>query len=589
MKTYIIAEIASAHEGDFDLAKKLISSASDTEADGIKFQVYNADELAVKSYRWYDTYKRLSFTKEQWGKLIDHARLLGLDVWVDPYDRWGLEIVNTFFEKIKGVKIPPAILSDYELVYDILKLDCRKLVGIGGFSIKQIKILLEQLHIYKDNKVILLCGFQKYPTKVEDSNLERISVVKKEFGMKVGYADHVDGESELAKVMPCLAVMKGAEVIEKHMTINRGAKGLDYYSSLNPDIFRDMVRMIREVEEAIGDGMVNSVEMGYLKDATKIVAKQDISRGKILTKNDIQFKRTDDVGLFPYQCSELIGRVVTSDIAIGRCIDLNNTRKPKICVLIAVRMKSRRLPNKALLDLEGYTAIEREVNNLKPSKYIDEVILATSTNEEDTPIVELAKEKGINYFRGDEDNVIGRFLGAAKQFNADIVVRATGDCPLVSYEIVDYLVEEHLKCGVDYTGIEIDDIPVGTFVEVITYNALDKLSKQDIDLNYSEYMTWYFRNNSQFFTVNICPVPLEYVSTYRLTIDFQEDLDLMRKIYNDLGKGDSAIPISKTISYLDENPGIANINKNETVRWKTDKKLIEKLDRVTKIKRGIKK
>ena len=584
MNTYIIVEIASTHEGDFDLAEKLISSASDTEADGIKFQVYNADELAVKSYRWYDTYKKLSFTKEQWGKLIDYATLLGLDVWVDPYDRWGLEIVNTFFEKIKGVKTPSTILSDYELVHDILKLECKKLVGVGGFSIKQIITLFEQLHFYKYNNIILLCGFQKYPTKVEDSNLERISVVKKEFGMKVGYADHVDGGSELAKVMPCLAIMKGAEVIEKHMTINRGAKGLDYYSSLNPDIFRDMVRMIRESEEAIGDGMVNSVEMDYLKDATKIVAKQDISSGKILTKNNIHFRRTDDVGLLPYQYSELVGRIATSDIVTDRCIDLNNTRKPKICVLIAVRMKSKRLPNKALLELEGYTAIERMVNNLKPSKYIDEVILATSTNEEDTPIVELAKEKGINYFRGDEDNVISRFLGAAKQFNADIVIRATGDCPLVSYEVVDYLVEEHLKCGADYTGIEIDDSPVGTFVEVITYDALDKFSKQDIDLNYSEYMTWYFRNNSQFFTVNICPVPPEYISTHRLTLDYQEDLELIRKIYKDLGKGNGAIPLSKTISYLDENPEIANINKNATLRWKTDKKLIEKLNRVTKIK-----
>ena len=180
-------------------------------------------------------------------------------------------------------------------------------------------------------------------------------------------------------------------------------------------------------------------------------------------------------------------------------------------------------------------------------------------------------------------------MGAAKQFDADIVIRATGDCPLVSYEIVDYLVEEHLKCGVDYTGIEIDNIPVGTFVEVITYDALDKLSKQNISLNYSEYMTWYFRNNSQFFTVNICPVPPEYTSTYRLTLDYQEDLELIRKIYMDLGKGNSAIPISKTISYLDENPEIANINKNATLRWKTDKKLIEKLDRVTKIRGMIKK
>lgn len=581
MNTYIIAEIASAHEGDFDLAKKLISLASETGTDGIKFQIYHPDELAVKSYRWYDTYKKVCYTEKQWKELIDYAVKLGLDVWIEPYDRWGLKIVKTL-ENIKGVKIPSLIFSDHELVQSILNLKCKKLIGIGGYSIKQIKDFLKHLNV--GNDVVLLCGFQKYPTKIDDLNLERIKSVKDELGMPVGYADHIAGGSEYAKIIPCLSIMKGAELIEKHLTDDRSKKGLDYYSSLNPEEFRDMVGMIRNVEKAVGSGVIKDEEREYLKDSTKIVAKHDISMGKILTKNDIQFKRTDDVGLFPYQYSELIGRIVTSDIVIDRCIDFNNTKKPKICVLIAVRMKAKRLPNKTLLDLEGYTVTERMVNNLKPSKYIDEVILATSTNEEDTPIVELAKEKGIKYFRGDEDNVIGRFLGAAKQFNADIIIRATGDCPLVSYEIVDYLVEEHLKCGVDYTGIEIDDIPVGTFVEVITYDALDKLSKQDIDLNYSEYMTWYFRNNTQFFTVNICPVPLEYISTYRLTLDYQEDLEMIRKIYKDLGEGNSAISISKTISYLNEHPEIANINKNAILRWKTDIKLIEKLNRVTKIR-----
>ena len=102
-------------------------------------------------------------------------------------------------------------------------------------------------------------------------------------------------------------------------------------------------------------------------------------------------------------------------------------KEQKICALIAVRMKSKRLPKKALVDIDGYTAIERVVNNLKPSKYIDEIILATTTNKEDDAIEELAKKRGLLFFRGNEDNVVKRFIDAAEKFNADIVVRVTGD------------------------------------------------------------------------------------------------------------------------------------------------------------------
>lgn len=262
-------------------------------------------------------------------------------------------------------------------------------------------------------------------------------------------------------------------------------------------------------------------------------------------------------------------------------------KKPKICALIQVRMKSKRLPKKALVDIEGYTAIERVVNNLKPSKYIDEIILATSTNKEDDPIEELAKNKGLPFFRGDEDNVVKRFINAAERFNADIVVRVTGDCPLVSYEIADYLIENHLKKGADYTGNNIDEAPIGTSSEVFNLSALKKLTSVNINLNYSEYMTFYFRNNPEFFSIDIVPCSKKYCRpNYRMTLDYPDDLEFFRVIFKKFQPGSGAIPLAKTIAFLDKHPEVVAINKNSPLKWKSDQKLMKKLENVTKIKNG---
>ncbi|MBI3307888.1 MAG: NTP transferase domain-containing protein [Candidatus Melainabacteria bacterium] len=182
------------------------------------------------------------------------------------------------------------------------------------------------------------------------------------------------------------------------------------------------------------------------------------------------------------------------------------TKKYNIAAFIQVRMASKRLPGKALCDINGLTAIERVVNNLKPSKYINNIVIVTAKGKENDPIADIAEKKGINYFRGDEVNVVQRFIGAAKKFNTDIVARVTGDCPLISFEITDYLIENHLESEVDYTGIEIDSVPIGTFSEIINFSALQKLTDIDVDLSYGEYMTFYFRNNPEYFSINILPV-----------------------------------------------------------------------------------
>lgn len=110
-----------------------------------------------------------------------------------------------------------------------------------------------------------------------------------------------------------------------------------------------------------------------------------------------------------------------------------------------------------MINIEGYTAIEKVVNNLKPLKYIDEIILATSANIQDDSIENIANRKNILFFRVDENDVVKRFIDVTKKFSADIVVRVTGDCLLVSFEMALYLINSHLEKGADYSGIETDE------------------------------------------------------------------------------------------------------------------------------------
>jgi len=264
--------------------------------------------------------------------------------------------------------------------------------------------------------------------------------------------------------------------------------------------------------------------------------------------------------------------------------DLLMKGKRKIAAIIAVRMDSKRLPKKAIADIEGCTAIERVVNNLKPSEYIDDIIIATSTNKENDQIEDLALRSGISIFRGDERNVVKRYIDAAEKFNANTIVRVTGDCPLVSYEIADNLIVKHLEKRAEFTTMEPNGPPIGTLSEIIELSALKKLMHKNIDLSYSEYMSFYFKCNPSIFSINVVVCPLEFTGPeFRLTLDYPEDLDLLRCIFKNFNSGKEAIPLAKTLSYLMENPEVAKINKNMPIKWRDDVKLVQKLKNVSRI------
>ena len=263
-----------------------------------------------------------------------------------------------------------------------------------------------------------------------------------------------------------------------------------------------------------------------------------------------------------------------------------NNKKQRVCALVAVRMESKRLPNKAFLDLGGHTILERVVINLKASEYIDEVIIATTNEKQDDPIEEFSIDKKISFYRGSKENVLERYWNAAKLYEADIVVRATGDNPFVCYEIVDLLIRNHVSRNSDFTMVEKEKLPMGVATEIISKKSLDFLLSQKMNFSFSEYMTFYFINNPKFFDICVIPAPVKFRShnpRARLTIDYPEDYELAKFIVKSINPRNTSIKLENILRLISNNPEIIYINQGLGVKWLDQKKLVDRISLNTKI------
>ena len=152
-----------------------------------------------------------------------------------------------------------------------------------------------------------------------------------------------------------------------------------------------------------------------------------------------------------------------------------NEKKIKIIALISARYNSRRLPGKALISYNKKNAIDRIIENLKNSKYINKIIVATSNHKSDDKIIRYCKKRGYNYSKGSRFNLFKRFIDAAQKYSPKIIVRVTGDNPFTSYEITDFMIKKHIKKKADFTFMNKEKLPVGVCPEIIDFFSIKKM------------------------------------------------------------------------------------------------------------------
>lgn len=582
-KIKVIAEIANAHQGDIGILHSLVKAAAGSGADAVKFQWFKYDRLATEDYSFYKSYQEMFITESEWEKTLCLARSLGLEIWVDIFDDWGLELAHQFVSEINGVKIPSTVIQSDNIVKGVFLLKKSVLLGVGGWYEQELDQFISGLDKKYLTKLILMHGFQGYPTKTEHANLIRIHHLKKHYGLKAGFADHEDASKQLAIDLPVYALFAGADLIEKHITLDRSKKGYDYYSSLEPPEFSSMVSKLREAETAIGTIDISETERNYLKDTLRVVARNNIEKGEILTSDKIINKRCPvEKALMPLKLKEKLPGVASKKIQKNQPITLEAIEKPKITIGVICRLKSTRLAKKALLPINGVSSIERCLLNCLAVPNVSQVVLATSCLMEDDTLEQCTMDGRVKVIRGDPDNVAVRLTRVAYETGANIILRVTGDCPAVSPEILDILIQNHLQSGRDLTIPTSDGYAIGTAGDVYTVESLERLLKQNKPLMYTEYLSFYYTNNPVFFSVNAIELPAEFrYPQWRLTLDEQKDLELFEKIYSDLNIQKEPLYFSKLRDYLLDNPLVAKINANVPLKWKDDTRFVEEMKKAT--------
>ncbi len=237
----------------------------------------------------------------------------------------------------------------------------------------------------------------------------------------------------------------------------------------------------------------------------------------------------------------------------------------KIVCIIQARTGSTRLPGKVLKNICGKTVLHHDIDRLRRVKNIDEIVIATTALKKDNAITKEADRLGVKYFRGSEEDVLSRYYYAAKENNADVVVRVTSDCPLIDSEVTEKIIQYYIENNdkYDYVSNTIDrTYPRGLDTEVFSFNSLQKAFNNASSMRDREHVTPYIWDNPYLFRLFQYKNKIDY-SNLRWTLDTAEDFELINKIYGFLyaAKGNN-FNISDIIELYNKHPELIDINKD---------------------------
>jgi N,N'-diacetyllegionaminate synthase len=569
----LIAEIANAHQGNPEIAVKIAEEAFRSGANAIKFQMYTADDLLVKKHKRYKHFKNQSFSIKDWDYIFKKISQLKIKVYLDIFGLESLKIAIRY--KVDGFKIHFSDLKNTPLLKKIASLNKKIFIGTGGANIFEIKDSIEIINSSKDfsSRIILLHGYQAYPTFISDTNINRIKFFKKCFGKNIDYglSDHISGDLEFAKVAPLLAIQCGAKYIEKHITNNRSEMGTDYYSSLESEDFKILSENLKNAVSSLGlqNMEFSEAELNYRNSVKKKwISNQHIKEGEIITIDKISLKR-EDSNLKTLNLEEIINKKVISEIKPEEVIKKSNLEY-KVLAIVVARSKSSRLKNKATMKINGDTSLEHLFKRLKISLdrgFIDKISFCTTTFKEDDQLENLALLNDIEVFRGANNNVLKRMmLAIEKNYDHDVILRITGDDIFIDPDYLQKTVIYHLENNLDYTNAK--DLPTGTDLEVINSSALKKIYNHALDLEGTEYLTNYIVDNKNIFKTGSLNVPKKHISNIRLTLDTKEDFELIDKLCTYLCKINRKYDynLDDILNYFSKHPSDININSKTIQR-----------------------
>lgn len=326
-RPYIIAETAYNHEGDITYLYGMIDELADLQVSAVKFHLLlNLESYMEKTHPLFSQLKTWLFSKQQWTDIIEYTQQKHLDIVALCDDIDSIKFLNKK-KNIRALEIHATSINDYFMLNEAAEFSGRIILGVGGSTHEEVSHAVDILKAKKKRDILLIYGFQSYPTKYADINLSKMTQLRELFNLPVGYADHTGFNDPYNEVLSVAAAMMGFEVLEKHYTLNPGKKRIDYEAAVGKEQLAKIKDLMEIALLAHGHTTVAMSKaerqyggVGPMKKA--IVAKKSIAKGDKLSLENLWFKRTEVKSKIPqYDFLKLIGHEAKEDIKKDEVID----------------------------------------------------------------------------------------------------------------------------------------------------------------------------------------------------------------------------------------------------------------------------
>ena len=328
LKPYIIGETAYNHEGDIKYIYKMIDDIAELKLNAIKFHMLlNPESYMQKKHPLIKESKKWKFSKSQWNEIINYSNKKNLDIIALCDDVESIEYILENNIKITAIELHATGLNDYFLLNAVSGFNKQIMLGVGGSTIDEINFAIDFLGNKRENDILLMYGFQNYPTNYEDINLSKIIKIKSLFNLQIGYADHTAFDDPNNEVISCMAAIMGINILEKHYTPDYGIERIDYHAAVGKMQMLKIKELMELALKVYGNGNLKmskaEIEYGNIGPMKKaIVAKRNIKEGEKLSLDNLCFKRTvEESPIKQNQFLQLIGLSALHDIKEDEMID----------------------------------------------------------------------------------------------------------------------------------------------------------------------------------------------------------------------------------------------------------------------------
>jgi len=307
--TFVIAEAGINHNGNLKTAKKLILEAKRANADSIKFQTFRAGDLASRKSKFYNLFKKLELSDDEFAELSDYAKNNDIIFLSTPFSFDAVDLLTKL--KVPAFKIASGDLTHLPLIKYTASKNKPMIISTGMSNLDEVYDAIKIISSAKNNKIIIMHSVSGYPTPIDQVNLNIIKTLTKKFHYPIGFSDN--GSDNL---VPVIAVAMGAKLIEKHFTLNKKMKGPDHSISCDPKQLKEIIVNIRLTEKMLGIDE-KSCQPSELVNKTmarrSIVTLNDIQKNTIITKNLVGIKRPA-TGIEPKFFNKVIGKITKQKI-----------------------------------------------------------------------------------------------------------------------------------------------------------------------------------------------------------------------------------------------------------------------------------